>query len=112
MILYVTIDMGSFKRESGFMDIKIGFTKYGKKEFKESGMTMEELKDSISKTMQKNNKTGYVICEPVDRGDLRFSPDGTIKSENTFLLQGVRTLLPQKRKNPDGSIEIVWLPMI
>lgn len=94
------------------MDIKISFTKYGKKEFEESGMTMEELKKSVAKTIQKNNKTGYVICEPVDRGDLRYSPDGTIKSENRFLLQGVRTLLPRRRENPDGSIEIVWLPII
>lgn len=104
--------METFKGKSGIMDVNIRFTKYGKKEFEESGMTMEELERSISKTIQNNNKTGYVICEPVDRGDLRLSPDGTIKSKNEFIVQGVRTLLPQKRKNPDGSVDIVWLPMI
>lgn len=104
--------MGTFKGKSGIMDIKIRFTKYGKKEFKESGMTMEELENSISKTIQNNDKTGYVICEPVERGDLRLSPDGTIKSKNEFLVQGVRILIPRERKNSDGSIDVVWLPMI
>jgi hypothetical protein len=91
--------------------INISFSKYGKVEFEKSGLTPEELEESVEKTMQKRHMADFVYCEPIAKGDAKWRPNGTILSEDRFLLQSVSELRPRKIEQ-EGKTEIVWEPKV
>ena len=70
------------------MNLSITFSKYGKREFEASKLTIDELKKSVRKSIRKN-KTGYVFFEATSDNNTKYLIDGTLYN-NGFLLQGVK----------------------
>ncbi|HQA60277.1 MAG: hypothetical protein WBJ82_01225 [Tepidanaerobacteraceae bacterium] len=92
------------------MNLSITFSKYGKREFEASKLTIDELKKSVRKAVQEKNKTGYVFFEATSDNNTKYLIDGTLYN-NGFLLQGVKRLYPHKIEE-NGKVEVVWRPKL
>jgi len=92
------------------LNLSITFSKYGRREFEASGLTINELKESVQMGIKEKSKTGYVFFEATTDNNTKYLIDGTLYN-NEFLLQGVKRLYPYKIEE-NGNVEVVWRPKL
>lgn len=101
------------------MLVSLIFTEGGARDLIASGLTVEQVKQSVVFTIEtvaryKYLEYDYFRCEPIDVNGRRFQPSGGIfdldESSISFECSGITELFQQTVQNPDGTETVEWLP--